>query len=157
MVLGLKEGESHVIRNAGGRAPEAIRSLVISQQLLGTKEILVIQHTDCGMLTFTTEQARNLVTTNLSLQSGSTSKNYIDNLNFLDFSNLEANIKSDVDFLKSNELIRVSSDSVFSQNSHKCLGGENHWIRLRREDRCAETGCLISLLYGLAKRTGLIL
>ena len=53
-VLGLKEGESHVIRNAGGVITEdVIRSLAISQRLLGTTEIILIHHTDCGMLTFT--------------------------------------------------------------------------------------------------------
>lgn len=52
--LGLKEGESHVIRNAGGVITEdEIRSLSISQRLLGTREIILIHHTDCGMLTFT--------------------------------------------------------------------------------------------------------
>ncbi|MGO1050025.1 beta-class carbonic anhydrase [Crossiella sp. CA198] len=53
-VLGLQEGESHVIRNAGGVVTEdEIRSLAISQRLLGTTEIILIHHTDCGMLTFT--------------------------------------------------------------------------------------------------------
>jgi carbonic anhydrase len=53
-VLGLKEGDAHVIRNAGGVVTEdAIRSLAISQRLLGTREIILIHHTDCGMLTFT--------------------------------------------------------------------------------------------------------
>jgi carbonic anhydrase len=52
-MLGLEEGEAHVIRNAGGVITEdAIRSLVISQRLLGTREIMLIHHTDCGMLTF---------------------------------------------------------------------------------------------------------
>jgi carbonic anhydrase len=52
--LGLNEGEAHVIRNAGGVVTEdEIRSLVISQRLLGTKEIVLIHHTDCGMQTFT--------------------------------------------------------------------------------------------------------
>ena len=52
--LGLQEGEAHVIRNAGGVVTEdEIRSLAISQRLLGTKEIILIHHTDCGMLTFT--------------------------------------------------------------------------------------------------------
>lgn len=55
-VLGLNEGESHVIRNAGGVVTEdEIRSLAISQRLLGTEEIILIHHTDCGMLTFTDE------------------------------------------------------------------------------------------------------
>jgi carbonic anhydrase len=53
-VLGLNEGEAHVIRNAGGVVTEdEIRSLAISQRLLGTEEIILIHHTDCGMLTFT--------------------------------------------------------------------------------------------------------
>lgn len=52
-VLGLDEGDAHIIRNAGGVATEdAIRSLVISQRLLGTDEIVLVHHTDCGMLTF---------------------------------------------------------------------------------------------------------
>jgi carbonic anhydrase len=53
-ILGLNEGESHVIRNAGGVVTDdEIRSLAISQRLLGTTEIILIHHTDCGMLTFT--------------------------------------------------------------------------------------------------------
>ena len=53
-ILGLQEGEAHVIRNAGGVVTEdEIRSLAISQRLLGTREIILIHHTDCGMLTFT--------------------------------------------------------------------------------------------------------
>jgi len=53
-ILGLAEGEAHVIRNAGGVVTDdAIRSLAISQRLLGTTEIILIHHTDCGMLTFT--------------------------------------------------------------------------------------------------------
>lgn len=55
--LGLQEGDAHVIRNAGGVVTDdEIRSLAISQRLLGTEEIILIHHTDCGMLTFTDEQ-----------------------------------------------------------------------------------------------------
>ncbi len=55
--LGIAEGESHVIRNAGGVVTDGeIRSLAISQHLLGTQEIILIHHTDCGMLTFTDDQ-----------------------------------------------------------------------------------------------------
>ena len=58
-VLGLEEGDAHVIRNAGGVAtPDAIRSLAISQRLLGTREIVLIHHTDCGMLTFSDDEFR---------------------------------------------------------------------------------------------------
>lgn len=54
VLLGLVEGDAHVIRNAGGVVTDdVIRSLTISQRLLGTREIMLIQHTDCGMLTFT--------------------------------------------------------------------------------------------------------
>ena len=56
-ILGLQEGESHVIRNAGGVVTDdEIRSLAISQRLLGTREIILIHHTDCGMLTFTDDE-----------------------------------------------------------------------------------------------------
>jgi carbonic anhydrase len=62
----LLKGDAHVIRNAGGRASEdAIRSLVISYKLLGTKEWFVIHHTDCGMLTFTNDIIRDLLSKSL--------------------------------------------------------------------------------------------
>ena len=61
-VLGLQEGEAHVIRNAGGVATDdAIRSLVISQRLLGTEEIILIHHTDCGMLTFSDDKVKKQI------------------------------------------------------------------------------------------------
>ncbi len=63
---GLAEGDAHVIRNAGGRASDdAIRSLVISYKLLGTREWFVIHHTDCGMLTFTDDIMRHLLACSL--------------------------------------------------------------------------------------------
>src|SRR6476469_7975806 len=58
-LLGLSEGDAHVIRNAGGVVTQdELRSLAISQRLLGTKEIILIHHTDCGMLTFTDDEFR---------------------------------------------------------------------------------------------------
>src|SRR6266496_515217 len=58
-LLGLQEGEAHVIRNAGGVVTDdVIRSLTISQRLLGTREIILIHHADCGMLTFTDDQVK---------------------------------------------------------------------------------------------------
>jgi len=63
---GLAEGDAHVIRNAGGRASDdAIRSLVISYKLLGTREFFVIHHTECGMLYFTDEVMRGLLESSL--------------------------------------------------------------------------------------------
>src|SRR6202030_2659875 len=56
-LLGIKEGEAHVIRNAGGVVTDdAIRSLAISQRLLGTEEIILVHHTDCGMLKITDDE-----------------------------------------------------------------------------------------------------
>ncbi|MBL4575343.1 MAG: carbonic anhydrase [Opitutaceae bacterium] len=67
---GLAEGDAHVIRNAGGRASDdAIRSLVISYKLLGTKEWFVIHHTDCGMETFTNEIMGDLLASSLETAS----------------------------------------------------------------------------------------
>jgi carbonic anhydrase len=61
-LLGLKEGDAHVIRNAGGViTADEIRSLAISQRLLGTEEIILIHHTDCGMLTFTDDDFKRSV------------------------------------------------------------------------------------------------
>ncbi len=61
-LLGLEEGDAHVIRNAGGVVTDdEIRSLAISQRLLGTEEIILIHHTDCGMLTFTDDEFRRSV------------------------------------------------------------------------------------------------
>lgn len=67
---GLAEGDAHVIRNAGGRASDdAIRSLVISYKLLGTREWFVIHHTDCGMVTFTDDVMRGLLRKSLKTAS----------------------------------------------------------------------------------------
>src|SRR6202030_3293682 len=61
-LLGLAEGEAHVIRNAGGVVTDdEIRSLAISQRLLGTREIILIHHTDCGMLTFTDDDFKRAI------------------------------------------------------------------------------------------------
>ena len=61
-MLGLQEGDAHVIRNAGGAVTDdAIRSLVISQRLLGTNEIVLIHHTDCGMLTFSDDELKRKI------------------------------------------------------------------------------------------------
>ena len=95
---GLSEGDAHVIRNAGGRASDdAIRSLVISYKLLGTREWFVIHHTDCGMETFTDDIMRGLLASSLETASvdasgwhdhgagpGSTEGHYIDWLTFSD-------------------------------------------------------------------------
>src|SRR5687768_8236321 len=95
--LGLEEGDAHVIRNAGGRAREALRSLVISQRLLGTNEIAVIHHTDCGMTTFTNSDLHAKVKQDLGVDSTA--------IDFLPFADLEESIREDVAFLLSSPLI----------------------------------------------------
>jgi carbonic anhydrase len=67
--LGLQEGDAHVIRNAGGVASEdAVRSLVISQRLLGTEEIILIHHTDCGMETFSDDAVKEQIRADTGLR-----------------------------------------------------------------------------------------
>ena len=68
-ILGLQEGDAHVIRNAGGVATDdAIRSLTISQRLLGTKEIILIHHTDCGMLTFKDDDLKGKIESEVGIR-----------------------------------------------------------------------------------------
>jgi carbonic anhydrase len=78
-VLGIAEGEAHVIRNAGGVVTDdEIRSLAISQRLLGTREIILIHHTDCGMLTFTDEQFRTVLIDDTGVTPGWTAEAFDD-------------------------------------------------------------------------------
>ncbi len=68
-ILGLQEGDAHVIRNAGGAVTDdAIRSLAISQRLLGTTEIVLIHHTDCGMLTFTDDDVKKKIESEVGIR-----------------------------------------------------------------------------------------
>jgi len=99
-MLGLEEGDAHVIRNAGGRAADALRSLVISEQLLGTNTIVIIHHTDCGMLTFTNEQLHAKVKQDLHADA--------DHIAFLPFNDLEQSVRDDIAFLRSSPLIPQS-------------------------------------------------
>src|SRR5919197_1037407 len=68
-ILGLQEGDAHVIRNAGGVVTDdAIRSLVISQRLLGTEEIILIHHTDCGMVTFKDDEVKAQIESEIGIR-----------------------------------------------------------------------------------------
>jgi carbonic anhydrase len=113
---GLAEGDAHVIRNAGGRASDdAIRSLIISHKLLGTKEWFVIHHTDCGMALFTDQIIRDLLEKSLKTatidengwrnvqeEGGSEEARFIP---FLTFTNLEESVIADVKRIKSHPLV----------------------------------------------------
>jgi carbonic anhydrase len=99
--LGLEEGDAHVIRNAGGRARDALRSLVISQRLLGTNEVAVIHHTDCGMLTFDNAGLRGKVREELGAQAGAEAAG----IDFLPFADVEQSVRDDVAELRASPLL----------------------------------------------------
>ena len=100
--LGLEEGDAHVIRNAGGRARDALRSLIISQRLLGTREVAVIHHTDCGMLTFSNRDLRQKVREDLGSDTGE--------FDFLPFQDLEGSVREDVEFLQATQLLNPDTE-----------------------------------------------
>ena len=78
-VLGLRPGEAHVIRNAGGAVTDdEIRSLAISQRLLGTQEIILIHHTDCGMLTFTDDAFKRAIQDDTGIRPSWSSEAFTD-------------------------------------------------------------------------------
>ncbi|MFL5826860.1 MAG: beta-class carbonic anhydrase [Thermoleophilaceae bacterium] len=95
--LGLEEGDAHIIRNAGGSAREALRSLVISQQLLGTNAVVVIHHTRCGSLTFENDDLHTKVREHLGADAS--------HIDFLPFADLDKSVRDDVQFLKDSPLI----------------------------------------------------
>jgi carbonic anhydrase len=103
--FGISLGDAHIIRNAGASTRDALRSLIISQQLLGTTEVLLVKHTGCGMLTFTNEIAHGVVKKNL----GEAGIKEIGELDFLPFPELEEAVRSDLAFLRGSKVI---SDSV---------------------------------------------
>lgn len=95
--FGLVEGDAHIIRNAGGRAREALRSLVISQRLLGTNEVAIVHHTGCGMLTFTNRDLQAKVKADLGADAS--------DIDFLPFTDVEDSVREDVAYLLSSPLI----------------------------------------------------
>ena len=97
--LGLAIGDAHMIRNAGGRVSEdAIRSLVISERLLGTTEIVVMHHTDCGMVTFTNQQLTAKIKTDLGVDVEP-------GRDFLPFTDLAQSVRDDLKTLRESPLI----------------------------------------------------
>ena len=129
---GLSEGDAHVIRNAGGRASDdAIRSLVISYKLLGTREWFVIHHTNCGMELFNDEIMRDLLASSLKTASidengwhdcceghGSSEARYID---WLTIKDQESSVLEDVTRIKNHPL--VPSDIPVYGYIYDCTSG----------------------------------
>jgi carbonic anhydrase len=92
-ILGLKLGDAHVIRNAGGIATDdAIRSLIISHELLGTEEFIVINHTDCGMVKFKDEDLQKKLSEKFDVDAS--------NLKFFSFPHLEENVREQIKKIK---------------------------------------------------------
>jgi len=101
--LGLKTGDAHIIRNAGGLVTEdAIRSLIISSYLLGTRTYYVIQHTDCGMLTFTDEKLREQLKTETGHDAS--------HLHFHSFSDVEKSVKRQLQTIRNNPFLPRNID-----------------------------------------------
>ncbi|MFI6029816.1 beta-class carbonic anhydrase [Amycolatopsis magusensis] len=102
-VLGLEEGEAHVIRNAGGVVTEdGIRSLAISQRLLGTREIVLIHHTDCGMLTFADDEFKSSIQAEVGIKPSWAAEA---------FGDLETDVRQSIARIKHSPFIPVK-DSV---------------------------------------------
>ena len=102
-ILGLEEGDAHVIRNAGGViTDDEIRSLTISQRLLGTREIILIHHTDCGMLTFSDEEFKQQIHEDVGMKP---------HFSMESFSDLEEDVRQSIRRLQANPFI-PHTDSV---------------------------------------------
>ena len=96
--LGLETGQAHIIRNAGGVVTDdALRSLIISHELLGTREFIVINHTDCGMVTFKDDELRNRLDQKYKSDPAG--------LKFYSFSSAEDNVKDQVAKIKSSPFL----------------------------------------------------
>lgn len=111
--LGLALGDAHILRNAGGRVTDdVIRSLVISQQQLGTREIVVLHHTDCGAQSFTNEAFAAQLERDLGVS--------VHGKDFLPFSDVEESVREDVRKLRESPLIPddiVISGAVYDVNT----------------------------------------
>ncbi|MGN6348320.1 MAG: beta-class carbonic anhydrase [Candidatus Nitrosocosmicus sp.] len=93
-ILGLNLGDAHIIQNAGGIATDdAIRSLIISHELLGTEEFIVINHTDCGMLKYKDQDLQKKISEKFNIDASG--------LKFYTFPNLEENIREQINKIKS--------------------------------------------------------
>ena len=98
-LLGIQEGDAHVIRNAGGVVTDdVIRSLVISQRLLGTSEVVLIHHTDCGMLTFRDDDVKDAIQADTGLRPSFAMEA---------FDNLEADVRQSIGRIRASPFVPV--------------------------------------------------
>ena len=115
--LGLALGDAHILRNAGGRVTEdMLRSLVISQQQLGTREIVVLHHTDCGAQTFNNEDFQEHLKRELGVD--------ISDQDFLPFQDIDESVREDMRLLKDSPLIPddvVISGAVYDVDTGRMI------------------------------------
>ena len=115
--LGLALGDAHILRNAGGRVTDdMIRSLVISQQQMGTREIVVLHHTDCGAQTFQNEEFQEHLKTELGVD--------VSNQDFLPFQDVEESVREDMQLLRECPLIPddvVISGAVYDVDTGRMI------------------------------------
>jgi carbonic anhydrase len=104
-LFGLEPGDANVIRNAGGRAADAIRSLAVSTRLLGTRDIVVLHHNDCGLLNASNEQIQQRFHTELGAEAGHAAEA----MDFLPFDDIAQRVREDVAVIRASPLI---SDDV---------------------------------------------
>ena len=127
-LLGLVEGDAHVIRNAGGVVTDdEIRSLSISQRLLGTEEIILIHHTDCGMLTFSDDELRKQVQDDTGIKPEWAAEAFDD---------VEADVRQSIK--------RIESSPVRSAQ------GQDPRLRLRRRERSFARGLVTRRTFDVA-------
>jgi carbonic anhydrase len=100
-LLGLDPGDAAVIRNAGGRAADAIRSLAVATRLLGVRAILVIHHTDCGLNGVSNDQIREKFAKEVGPEAGAVANS----VDFLAFTDLDQSVRDDVAFIRESPLI----------------------------------------------------
>lgn len=96
--LGLAIGDAHIIRNAGGRVADALRSIAVSQQLLGTEAVAIIHHTQCGQLLYTDESMRQMLRDKLQAEA--------DHLAFLPYTDTDEAVRADIRLYRQSKIVR---------------------------------------------------
>ncbi|GAA5973387.1 hypothetical protein JCM11641_003106 [Rhodosporidiobolus odoratus] len=119
-MLGLEVGDAHIIRNGGGRALDALRSLLGSQELLQTREIIVIHHEDCGF----SHASTTVLQKALKARVPTHHHPVIDSLSAMEFKDPKESVKEDVEFLRENPLIHPESKDKISGWYYSVMSGE---------------------------------
>lgn len=96
-VLGLPPGTAHIVRNAGGRMAEALRSIAISQQMMGTREVAIVHHTECGMASLSDDEVRHRLHENLGADASG--------IDFLTFTELEESVREDIRVYRASPIV----------------------------------------------------